>query len=431
MLSRGRLPQAMSELEQACVSAGVGCTASVCNMLADMSFHCLDLKKAGFWSAKALEIQPDSVTALHHAALVAWNLKESQAAMEMVRKCLVLQPRHQGAMDLLILTDSQNQVKRRPGTMDKVERLRKKKRTITVGVHTRSDREPDPKMRLLWGDHWVRQELEKELSGLGFDQGRNNPDINIHLFGSPAKDFDEHALNMVWLYSHPDMVTIENLRQFDYIFCASSHFLPKLSAMGYLNVELMPACTSKTPVQAPIEHDMIFLGNARESRPDGRAIVGDMIRTGLDFKVWGNLWESILPKKNYGGRYWDYGRLEELYASAKITLTDHHPDMEREGFVSNKVFDILASGGFVISGKNKGLAPLFEDSVPEYESSEHLKEVVKYYLDNPEERQRLMAKGLKIARTHIYSERAIQFTKELVRRDFLPMVFRKRYDVGI
>ena len=83
----------MSELEEACVNMGIGCTARHCNMLADMSFHSLDLKKAGFWSAKALEIQPDSVTALHHAALVAWNLKESQAAMEMVRKCLVIQPR--------------------------------------------------------------------------------------------------------------------------------------------------------------------------------------------------------------------------------------------------------------------------------------------------------------------------------------------------
>jgi spore maturation protein CgeB len=184
--------------------------------------------------------------------------------------------------------------------------------------------------------------------------------------------------------------------------------------MGYFNVELMPACTSKTPVQVPIEHDMIFLGNARGSRPDGRAIVGDMISTGLDFKVWGNLWESILPKEHYGGRYWDYGRLAELYASAKITLNDHHPDMEREGFVSNKVFDIIASGGFVISGKNKGLTPLFDDSVPEYESAEHLKEIVEYYLDHPEERQRLMAKGLRIARTHTYAERAIQFTRELV-----------------
>ena len=138
-----------------------------------------------------------------------------------------------------------------------------------------------------------------------------------------------------------------------------------------------------------------------------------MMRTGLDFKVWGNLWESILPKKYYGGRYWEYGRLEELYASAKITLNDHHPDMEREGFVSNKVFDILASGGFVISGKNRGLAPIFNDSVPEYESAEHLKELVEYYLDNPEKRQCLMGKGLKIAKTHTYAERAIQFAKGL------------------
>lgn len=414
LLSRGRIPQALSELEEACLKMGSGCTAHICNRLADMAFHGLDLKKAGFWSAKALEIQPDSVTALHHAALVAWNLKENRAAREILRRCLDLQPHHQGALDLLILLDSKNRITCRPGTMQKIERLRKKKNALSVGTHTHSDKETDPQMLLLWGDHWVRQELEKEFAGLGFDQSRKNPDVNIHLFGSPTGDFDKHALNMVWLHSHPDMVTIENLRQYDYIFCASSHFLPKLRAMGYGNVELMPACTSKTSVQTQVEHDMIFLGNARASRPDGRAIVGDMISTGLDFKVWGNQWESILPQKNYGGRYWDYGRLEELYASAKITLNDHHPDMEREGFVSNKVFDILASGGFVISGKNKGLAAIFEDSVPEYESAEHLRELVKYYLNNPEERRFLMEKGLKIARTHTYAERAIQFTKVLV-----------------
>jgi len=184
--------------------------------------------------------------------------------------------------------------------------------------------------------------------------------------------------------------------------------------MGYLNIEPMPACTSKSPVNIPLEHDLIFLGNARESRPDGRAIVGDMIRAGLDFKVWGNRWENLLPRANYGGSHWDYRRLAELYASAKITLNDHHPDMEREGFVSNKVFDILASGGFVISGRNRGIAPLFDDAVPEYESAEHLREMVTYYLAHSEERQRLMAKGQRIARTHTYAQRAIQFTRELV-----------------
>lgn len=419
MLSSGKLPQAVAEIEKACATRRIGCTADVYNRLADLSFHCADFEKAGFWSAKALALHPDSVAALHLAALAAWNRQEFDAAAEMARRCLLAQPGHQGAMDLFILMNSHDQAKRRPGTTDKVERLRKKKEPLSVGIHTRSDREADPKLRLLWGDHWVSQELGKALSGLGFAQTPGQPDISIHLFGSPARAYDAHALNLVWLYSHPDMVTVENLRPFDYIFCASAHFLPKLRAMGYLNIELMPACTSKAPVQIPVEHDLIFLGNARASRSDGRAIVRDMIRTGLDFKVWGNLWESLLPAENYGGGYWDYGRLEELYASAKITLNDHHPDMEREGFVSNKVFDILASGGFVISGKNKGIAPLFEDAVPEYESADHLKAMVKYYLGHPDERQRLMAKGQKIARTHTYGQRALQITREWVPRDAL------------
>ena len=66
-------------------------------------------------------------------------------------------------------------------------------------------------MRLLWGDYWVKKELEKELSRLGFDLSQKHPDIHIHLFGSPSESYDEDALNLVWLYSHPDQVTIDNL----------------------------------------------------------------------------------------------------------------------------------------------------------------------------------------------------------------------------
>ena len=414
LLSRGRLPQALSELERAWIDNRTDGSVRYCHLLTDLAFHDLDFDKAGYWSAKALEIEPESVTALHHAALVAWNQGKPGLALEWVRKCLGLQPRHRGALDLSLLMNPHYPVRRRPETLAKIDRLRKIKRPLSTGIHTRSDREKDPQMRLLWGDYWVKKELEKELSRLGFDLSQKHPDIHIHLFGSPAGSYDEEALNLVWLYSHSDQVTIDNLRQFDGLFCASSHFLPKLHAMGYLPIELMPACTAKTPVQVPIEHDVIFLGNARENRPDGRAIVGDLIQTGLDFKVWGNLWDRILPKENYGGRYWEYDRLEELYAGARITLNDHSPDMEREGFVSNKVFDILAGGGFVISAKNKGLSPLFQDAVPEYESAPQLKERLTYYLSHPEKRQPLMAKGRKIARTHTYGKRALQLMKDLL-----------------
>jgi spore maturation protein CgeB/predicted SAM-dependent methyltransferase len=153
-----------------------------------------------------------------------------------------------------------------------------------------------------------------------------------------------------------------------------------------------------------------------------------MGQTPYDFKVWGNLWEHILPRKYYGGRYWDYRRLDELYACARITLTDHHPDMAREGFVSNKIFDILASGGFAISDRNAGLDKIFGKAVPQYESPDHLKELVEFYLSHPDERERLMLAGREIALGNTYRDRAIQCVRQFsppTKERILPVSSRK------
>lgn len=288
---------------------------------------------------------------------------------------------------------------------------------IKILIQSRSDRDPDPKRRLMWGDHWVKYELGREFSMMGFTMVDRDPDVVLHLFGSPPKGpLPDHTYNMVWLYSHPELVTHENLREFNRIFCASRLFLSKLKAMGYENVEVMVPSTSKKPLALPARHEIVFLGNARASRPDGRSIVQDMGQTPHDFKVWGNLWERIVPPRYYGGRYWDYRRLEQLYASARITLTDHHPDMAREGFVSNKVFDILASGGFVISDKNPGLNEIFGDTVPQYESPEHLRHLVEYFLTRSKERQKLMLGGRKIALANTYGDRVLQFSRCLLKK---------------
>ena len=307
---------------------------------------------------------------------------------------------------------------------EKLDRLLKKAR-VNIMIQSRSDNDPDVSTRLLWGDHWVKHELGQEFRRLGLSLVEKNPDVIIHLFGSPANTLPDYTYNMVWLYSHPDMVTPENLRQFDKIFCASPDFTLKLQVMGYTNLETMIPATSKRPSKAQIKHDIIFLGNARTRRPEGRSVVRDMGQTPHDFKVWGNLWEYILPRKYYGGRYWDYHKLDNLYASARITLTDHHPDMAKEGFVSNKIFDILASGGFVISDRNAGLDKIFGKTVPQYESTGHLQELVEFYLNNPDERERLMLKGREIALDNTYRDRAIQFARE-----FLPSAKRKIFPIS-
>lgn len=305
-----------------------------------------------------------------------------------------------------------DQRRNRKSVQDKLDHLRKKT-SVTIRIKAPSDTDPN---HHLWGDHWVKYELGRELVRTGLTLVERDPDVILHLFGSPVKNppLPERTYNLVWLYSHPDLVTPHNLKHFDKIFSASELFIPKLKAMGYSNVEAMIASTSKKPVRVPLKYDVIFLGNARSSRSDGRGVVGDLRKTTQNFKVWGNLWKGLLTDKHYGGEYWEYEKLEELYAAARITMNDHHPDMAREGFVSNKMFDILASGGFVISDKNRGIARIFGSAVPQYESIEQLQALITFYLENPVEREKLMIAGRKIALSNTYRNRAVQIVREFM-----------------
>jgi hypothetical protein len=277
-----------------------------------------------------------------------------------------------------------------------------KREAPRVVIQSPSDRDSDEERRLLWGDYWVARELGAALEELGAVVGGNDPDAVIHLFGSPPPHPPQARYKALWLYSHPDQAAPENLAGFDRIFCASERFAARLTDMAAAPVEVLPACTAKTPAAADRVYDLIFVGNARASREDGRGIIRDALSAGLKVKVWGHRWEKHVPEDYIGGWYWPYERLAELYASARITLNDHHPDMAREGFVSNKVFDILASGGFVISDFNAGLQPLFGDAAPQYRSPRHLAELVDYYLTHEDERESLRRRGAAAAMRHTY-----------------------------
>lgn len=285
---------------------------------------------------------------------------------------------------------------------------------LKIRIKSGSDREPDDQRRLMWGDYWVKYELSMEFKRLGVTVVEKDEDALIHLFGTPTKNLSGKSYNVVWLYSHPDLVTAENLKPYDRIYCASPDFTEKLLEMRYTNVETMYASTSKKPLAVPVEYDIVFVGNARTGKPEGRTIIKDIGNTRHNLKVWGNLWEKILPERYYGGRYWDYLQIERLYASALVTLNDHHKDMSREGFVSNKIFDILASGGFAISKYNKGINTIFRESVPQYMTPEDLRNLVDYYLENPKARKRLMLEGRRIALQHTYKDRALRFLDGII-----------------
>ena len=70
--------------------------------------------------------------------------------------------------------------------------------------------------------------------------------------------------------------------------------------------------------------------------------------------------------------------------------------MREYGIISNRIFDVLAAGGFVISDEISEIAEVFAGSVIVYRGVKDLKEKVQYYMENKEERERLAKKGQEI-----------------------------------
>ena len=84
--------------------------------------------------------------------------------------------------------------------------------------------------------------------------------------------------------------------------------------------------------------------------------------------------------------------------------------MLNHGFVSNRVFDVLASCGFVFSDAVGGLSELFDGAVPVYRTDDDLENLVNYYLERPSERADLARKGRELVlESRTFDHRAREF----------------------
>ncbi len=284
------------------------------------------------------------------------------------------------------------------------------KRNYTIQIISFSDFEKDERRKLRWGDYWFKYELEREFEKLGHTVCSSAPDIIIHLFGIPVKNIPESPYKILWIHSHPDMVSPQILENYDRIYCLSPTFLNKIRQWGF-EADLLIGATAKAPVATELRYDIVFVGNTKG--PQGRKIIRDLGDTSLKLKIWGEGWENILPPEHYGGLYYENQQLGELYASSKIVLNDHHDDMRREGFLNPRILDVFASGGFVISDDIRGVESIFGDTLIRYKNPQHLRELIEYYVSHSEERKHIIRKGQNIARSLTFSKVAETILNDL------------------
>lgn len=275
---------------------------------------------------------------------------------------------------------------------------------------------PHPKGTKHWGDLFFSIGLKKAFQKLGFnvliqekEQWYNDEKIDIALVLRGLNNYNPNYsnINIMWNISHPEMISIEEYEKYDYVFISSKRYAKKIQNKVNTNVAPLLQCTDPEvfypEIDENISSEILFVGVTRGVY---REIIKDTLKTNHDISIYGMGWEKYIDKKYIKGQFIPNNELHKYYSSCKILLNDHWEDMRDEDFPSNRLFDALASGTFVISDKIPSADTVFDGSIITYDSIDDLNEKINYYLTHEDERIKLTEKGRKIVlENHTFDNR--------------------------
>ncbi len=229
---------------------------------------------------------------------------------------------------------------------------------------------PNDKVCHTWGDYHFACSLARQLEKLGviarvdcldkwYAPTTIKDDVNIVLRGLERFKPAKYALNIMWLISHPDKITDQEIREFDHVFSASSVIVDRHAGDG--NISYLPQCTDPDIFNmegeaATLDTDLLFVGNSR-------GVYRDAVRYALDYSyrltIYGGGWEQFIGKSRVTSTYVDNKALGALYRSGAIILNDHWESMRKYGIISNRCFDVAACGGRLVSDSVADMTELF------------------------------------------------------------------------
>jgi len=243
-----------------------------------------------------------------------------------------------------------------------------------------------------WGDWYFGQSLGAALARLGADVRFSYVQSKAYRRGYDAwnrkRHADEVALVLrgkrdapeplpeqravMWLISQSQSITPKELARFEHVFVASEPFHAEIKDQCQSS-SVLHQCTDITrftPKSHPTEKGpILFVGNRRDYAP--RPIVQSVLDANLPLEVWGKGWKDHLPAEVYAGLHIENDSLASHYGRARVVLNDHTEDMVKDGFVSNRVYDVLASGGRIFTEDMPGIPEdlreylwLYEDYSP-------------------------------------------------------------------
>jgi GT2 family glycosyltransferase/spore maturation protein CgeB len=285
---------------------------------------------------------------------------------------------------------------------------------------------PNREVAPRWGDLHFAGALLTELRRRGhrgivqtLDQWEHEDgltcDVVIHLKGLSRYHPKPGQFNVLWSISHPEGLTGEECDGYDLILVASPRFAQTLRDRTSTPVAVLEQAadpwTMRPDPRPELAHELVYVANSRNIL---RPIARELQHTERDLAIWGAGWEQLIDTARLQGEHIPNEELRHVYSSAAIVLNDHWDDMREHGYVSNRIYDALACGAFVISDGVPGLTERFGEAVACFDSPQELHELIERFLADPHERARRAQLGRELVLAeHTFAHRASQLLQLL------------------
>ncbi|TDT66076.1 glycosyltransferase [Frigoribacterium sp. PhB116] len=278
-----------------------------------------------------------------------------------------------------------------------------------------------------WGDTHFATDLAAALVALGQDAvidarlshvrpaSEHLDEVSLVLRGLDRTPLSPYAVNVSWVISHPDLVSGTELAGYDLRYAASTSWAARATTTAGVSVRPLlqatdPARFRPREKDASLVSDVLFVG---KTRGVARPVVSDAIAAGLELSLWGEGWAGAAPPGAVRGEYLPNELLPVAYSNARVVLSDHWADMAREGFVSNRVFDALATGAVVVTDRVAGLDEALGGLVLTYDGVDDLRRVVDSV--GPIDAADRESRAASVAREHSFTARAQVLLDDVVR----------------
>ena len=288
---------------------------------------------------------------------------------------------------------------------------------------------PSARVAPRWGDWHLAEALARSLRRHGVDvqvqtldqadtTATRSSDLHLVLHGLAPVRRTAGQRHVLWVISHPETLDTEECDAADLVLVASPRFAAHLRTRTATPVEVLLQATdpqrfSPQPVHPEHRHDVTVVAKTREVL---RPIVADALAAGIRPAIYGSGWRHLVDPTLVVADHVDNASLADVYSSAGVVLNDHWDTMGAWGFVSNRLFDVLACGAPVISDHLDEIADLFGDAVPTYRTPDDLSTLVAATLDDPARARALAAAGREtVLAHHSFDHRATELLELLGR----------------